>query len=49
MVMGFLMGMVLAIPIILPPIVFVWWVNSGGFMGAVKTARMKKAPQTQKI
>jgi hypothetical protein len=49
MAIGFLLGLVFAVPIILPPVVFVWWVNSGGFLGATKEMRLKKALQTQKI
>jgi len=38
-----IVALVIAIPIILIPVVFVWYLNIGGIVAAVKEARVKKA------
>lgn len=39
MVMGIGMGLALALPIVLPPALFVWYLNSGGIVMAIRRAR----------
>jgi len=38
-------ALVIAIPIILFPVVFVWYLNIGGIFAAIKEARAKRAAQ----
>lgn len=38
-----ILAVVLAVPIILFPVAFVWYLNIGGIMAAVKEARERKA------
>ena len=38
-----IVALVLAIPIILIPVVFVWYLNVGGIFAAVKEARKRRA------
>ena len=38
-----IVALVLAIPIILFPVVFVWYLNLGGIYAAVKEARARRA------
>jgi hypothetical protein len=37
--------LVIAIPVILFPAVFIWYLNIGGIFAAVKEARMRRAAQ----
>ena len=39
----FIVALVIAIPIILFPAAFIWYLNIGGIYAAVKEARAKKA------
>ena len=39
----FIVALVLAVPIILFPVAFVWYMNIGGIYAAVREARRKKA------
>ena len=39
----FILALVLAIPIILFPAAFVWYLNIGGIYAAIKEARQKRA------
>jgi hypothetical protein len=41
-------ALVIAIPIILFPVAFVWYLNMGGIVTAVKEARAKRAVQAKK-
>ena len=38
-------ALLIAIPIILFPAAFVWYINIGGIYGAIKEARAKRAAQ----
>jgi len=38
-----IMAMVLAVPIILLPVAFIWYLNIGGVYAAVREARKRKA------
>ena len=40
-----IVALVAAIPVILFPAVFVWYLNIGGIVAAVKEARMRRAVQ----
>jgi len=42
-------ALVLAIPVILFPAAFVWYLNIGGIFSAVKEARAKKAAQKREV
>ncbi len=39
-------AMVLAIPVILVPVAFIWYLNIGGILAAWKEAREKKVART---
>ncbi len=39
----FIVALVIAIPIILFPVVFVWYLNVGGIYAAIKEARERRA------
>ena len=39
----FIVALVLGVPVILFPVVFVWYLNIGGIYSAIKEARSKKA------
>ena len=36
------LALVLAVPVILLPVSFVWYLNAGGFMAAIKEAQKKR-------
>ena len=40
-----IVALVIAIPIILFPVVFVWYLNIGGIFAAIKEARARRAAQ----
>ena len=42
MTVGFIVALVLAIPIILFPAAFIWYMNVGGIIHAMKEAKAKK-------
>lgn len=42
MIYGVLAGVLLAIPIALPPVLFVWYLNAGGFKGMIASMRLKR-------
>jgi len=44
-----IVALVLAAPIILLPVAFVWYLNIGGILAAVKEARKRKAATREKI
>ena len=44
----FIVALVLAIPIILFPVAFVWYLNIGGIYAAIKEARKKRAAREEK-
>lgn len=46
---GFIVALVLAIPIILFPVAFVWYLNIGGIYAAVKEARKRRATREERI
>ena len=48
MVMGIGMGLALALPIVLPPALFVWYLNSGGIAMAIRRARASRAVVVEK-
>ena len=39
-----ILALVIAIPIILFPVVFVWYLNAGGIYHAIREARLKRVP-----
>ena len=45
----FVVALAVAIPVILFPAAFVWYLNIGGIHAAVKEAREKRAAQTRGI
>jgi hypothetical protein len=46
---GFIVALVLAVPIILFPVAFVWYLNIGGIYAAVKEARKRRAAREEKM
>jgi len=44
----FIVALVVAIPIILFPVAFLWYLNSGGIYSAIQKARDRKAVHKQK-
>lgn len=42
------LGLALAIPIVLPPALFVWYLNSGGILAAIKHARAKRVLRAER-
>jgi hypothetical protein len=44
-----IIGLAIAIPVILFPAAFVWYLNIGGIHAAVKEAREKRAAQTKGV
>ena len=46
---GFIVALVLAVPIILFPVAFVWYLNIGGIYGAVKEARKRRAAREERM
>jgi hypothetical protein len=43
----FIVALVIAIPIILFPVAFIWYLNIGGIYAAVSKARKKRAAREQ--
>ena len=43
----FILALIIAIPIILFPVAFIWYLNVGGIYAAVREARKKQAAQQQ--
>ena len=43
-----ILALVLAVPIILFPVAFVWYLNIGGIYAAIREARQKKAGREKK-
>jgi hypothetical protein len=43
----FVVALVIAIPIVLFPAAFVWYLNAGGIYAAIKEAREKRAARQQ--
>jgi hypothetical protein len=39
----FILALIVAVPIILLPVAFVWYLNIGGVLAAVREARRKRA------
>ncbi len=37
-----LLALVLAVPVVLLPVAFVWYLNAGGFVAAIKEAQKKR-------
>ncbi len=44
----FIVALVIAIPIIIFPVAFVWYLNAGGLVSAIRSARAKKAAREEK-
>ena len=44
-----IVALVIAIPIILIPVVFVWYLNIGGILSAVRAARARRATQKKGV
>jgi hypothetical protein len=45
----FILALVIAIPIILFPAAFVWYLNIGGIYAAVKEARARRAAREKEV
>jgi hypothetical protein len=45
----FIVALVIAIPIILFPAAFIWYLNIGGIYAAIKEARARRAAQEKEI
>jgi hypothetical protein len=43
-----IVALVIAVPVILLPVAFVWFLNVGGVSSAVREMRARRAVQTQK-
>jgi len=43
----FIVALVIAIPVILFPVAFVWYLNAGGIYTAIKQARARRAAQAR--
>ena len=48
MTVGFIVALVIAIPIILFPAAFVWYLNIGGIYAAIKEARARRVAHQKK-
>ena len=46
---AFIVALVLAVPIILFPVAFVWYLNIGGVYAAVKEARKRRAAREERM
>lgn len=44
----FIVALVIAVPIIIFPVAFVWYLNAGGFYSAIRRARATKAVHEEK-
>ena len=44
-----IVALVIAVPVVLLPVTFVWYLNTGGVFAAVKEMRAKRAMQTKKV
>jgi hypothetical protein len=44
----FIVALIIAIPIILFPVAFIWYLNVGGIYAAVREARKRRAAREQK-
>ncbi len=42
MLVGLMVGLVLAVPLVLPALIFVWYLNSGGVINAIRVARIQR-------
>ena len=47
MTVGFIVALVLAIPIILFPAAFIWYINIGGIVQAAKEAKARKLAEVK--
>jgi hypothetical protein len=45
----FIVALVIAIPIVLFPVAFVWYLNIGGIYAAIKEARARRAARGKEI
>ena len=45
----FILALVIAIPVILFPAAFIWFINIGGIYAAIKQARAKKAAREEEV
>jgi hypothetical protein len=45
----FIVALVIAIPLILFPAAFIWYLNIGGLFAAMKEARAKRAAHAQQV
>ena len=46
---GFILALVIAIPIILFPAAYVWYLNAGGIYAAIKEARARRAAREKGV
>ncbi len=47
MTVGFIVALVLAIPVILFPAAFIWYINIGGIVQAAKEAKTRKLAEVK--
>ncbi|MFC1846235.1 hypothetical protein ACFLYM_02330 [Chloroflexota bacterium] len=45
---GLIVALIIAIPIILFPVAFIWYINIGGIYAAIKRARERRTAEQQK-
>lgn len=45
---GFIVALVLGIPIVLVPVAFVWYLNIGGIYAAIQEARKRRAAREER-
>ena len=44
-----IVALVVAVPVILLPVVFVWYLNMGGILSAVREARARRATRKERV
>lgn len=44
-----IVALVIAVPVVLIPVAFVWYLNTGGVFAAIREMRAKRAMQTNKV
>lgn len=45
----FIVALVIAVPIILIPVVYVWYINIGGIVAAIKDSRVARAVRDKAV
>jgi len=44
-----IVALVIAVPVVLIPVAFVWYLNTGGIFAAMREMRTKRGMQTKKV